>query len=325
MPSAMESFVNLQSIGAGQRASLWARSTVGLFPGVSVRKFIGSPEVGCISRLDLGQARIWSMLSPPLLVSYAPPTGHNNRQLFSLMIQLTGAAAAQQHHRSCLLRAGDCCTLDNGAPFEIEVPEASSHFIILQMPRLSVLGRHPCLGRHTAELFNPREAGTAMLRAVLMSVIDTAPDLEDFQRAAALAGIIELLGVLKPQAERVEELNWRVRAALNCIGARFSDRALTAEQVAKAQGISRRRLDKLMVHAAGTTLTAQIWKRRLSQVAEDLTEARFAGRSVAQIGFLAGFGDPAHLSRTFRQSFHCTPGEWRQREMEEPRTKRTPA
>ena len=83
-----------------------------------------------------------------------------------------------------------------------------------------------------------------------------------------------------------------VRAALNCIGARFSDRALTAEQVAKAQGISRRRLDKLMVQAAGTTLTAQIWKRRLSQVADDLAAARFAGRSVAQIGFMAGFGDP---------------------------------
>jgi AraC family transcriptional activator of tynA and feaB len=315
VPSAMASLVNLQSIGAGQRASLWARSAVGLFPGLSVRRFNGSPEVGRIGSLDVGPGRIWSMLSPPLVVSYDPPTGHNNRQLFSLMIQLSGATAARQQHRSCLLRAGDCSTLDNGAPFEIEVPEASSHLIILQMPRLSVLGRHPCLERHTAELFDPREAGTAMLRGVLMSVIDTASDLEDFQRAAALAGIIELLGVLKPQAERVEEINWRVRAALNCIGARFSDRSLTADKVAKAQGISRRRLDKLMVHAAGTTLTAQIWKRRLSQVADDLVEARFASRSVAQIGFMAGFCDPAHLSRTFRQSFNCTPGEWRQRQM----------
>jgi AraC family transcriptional activator of tynA and feaB len=311
----MASLVNLQSIGAGQRASLWARSAVGLFPGVSVRRFNGSPEVGRISSLDLGPGRIWSMLSPPLLVSYDPPASHINRHLFSLMIQVTGATAVRQLHRSCLLRPGDCSTLDNGAPFEMEVPDASSHLIILQMPRLSVLGRHPLVERHTAELFDPREAGTAILRQVLMSVIDTAADLEDFQRAAALAGIIELLGVLKPQAEQVEELNWRVRAALNCIGARFSDRSLTAEKVAKAQGISRRRLDELMVHVAGMTLTAQIWKRRLSQVADDLAEARFASRSVAQIGFLAGFADPAHLSRTFRQSFYCTPGEWRQRRM----------
>ncbi len=311
----MASLVNLQSIGAGLRASLWARSTVGLFPGVSVRRFNGSPEVGRISSLGVGPGRIWSMLSPPLVVSYDPPTGHDSRQLFSLMIQLTGATAARQHQRSCLLRAGDCCTIDNSAPFEMEVPEASSHLIILQMPRLSVLGRHPRLERHTAELFDPREAGTAMLRGMLMGVIDTASDLEDFQRAAALAGLIELLGVLKPQAERAEDVNWRVRAALNCIGARFSDRALTAEKVAKAQGISRRRLDKLMVQAAGTTLTAQIWKRRLSQVADDLAESRFASRSVAQIGFMAGFNDPAHLSRTFRQSFNCTPLEWRRRRM----------
>jgi AraC family transcriptional activator of tynA and feaB len=188
----------------------------------------------------------------------------------------------------------------------------SSYVTFLQMPRLSVLGRHPYLERHTAELFDPHEAGAALLRGLLMNVLDSVSEFENHQRAAALAAIIELLGISEPHAAH-EEMNWRVHAALKCIGARFSDPALTAEQVAKAQGISRRRLDKLMVQAAGTTLAAQIWKRRLSQVADDLAEARLAGRSVAQIGFTAGFAHPAHLSRTFKQSFGCTPGEWRQR------------
>ena len=92
---------------------------------------------------------------------------------------------------------------------------------------------------------------------------------------------------------------------LRFLAAGYADPALTAEEVANAQGISRRRLDKLMVQAAGTTLTGQIWKRRLSQVADDLAETRLSGRSVAQIGFAAGFADPAHLSRTFRRCFAC--------------------
>jgi AraC family transcriptional activator of tynA and feaB len=310
----MASLLNLQSVGAAQRASLWARSARGFFPGISVRRLGGTPEVGRISRMSLGCGRIWSVLSPPLIVTYDPASGNDDRHLFSLMIQLTGTTAARQQRRSCVLGPGDCCAIDNGAPFELEVPAASSYLVFLQMPRLSVLGRHPYLERHTAERFDPQEPGTGLLRGLLMNLLDSVSKLEDFQRSAALAGIIELLGVSKPlHSEHVEEMSWRVHAALKCIGARYADPALTAEEVAKAQGISRRRLDKLMVQAAGTTLTAQIWKRRLSQVADDLVEARLASRSVAQIGFSAGFADPAHLSRTFRRSFACTPGEWRQR------------
>jgi AraC family transcriptional regulator, positive regulator of tynA and feaB len=316
MPSPMASLLNLQSVGAAQRASLWARSARGFFPGVSVRRLDESPEAGRISSMPFGCGRIWSVLSPPLVVSYDPSTSHDDRHLFSVMIQLTGTTAARQQRRSCVLRAGDCCAIDTGAPFELEVPDESSYLVFLQMPRLSVLGRHPYLARHTAEIFDREETGTRLLRRLLTDSLESAAALENFQRAAALAAIIELLGVSKLlHTGPVEETNWRVLSALQYIGARFADPTLNAEQVADAQGISRRRLDKLMVQAGGTTVAAQIWKRRLSQVAEDLIESRLAARSVAQVGFAAGFADPAHLSRTFRRTFHCTPGEWRRRKM----------
>jgi len=198
----MTSLLNLQSVGAGQRASLWARSAAGFFPGVSVHKLDNSPEVG----------RIGSM------------------------------------------------------PF-----------------------------------------GTGLLRGLLMNVLDNASVLDDQQRGAALAAIIELLGASKPvRAERIEATGRRVRAALKCISERYSDATLTANEVAKAQGISRRRLDKLMVESVCETLTARIWNRRLAQAAADLTDPRFGGHSVSQIAFAAGFADAAHFSRAFRQAFECT-------------------
>lgn len=315
MPSSMASLLNLQSVNAAQRAAFWARGASGLFPGLSVRKLGGSPEVGRIGGMPFGPGRIWSVLSPPLVVHYDPSDSQNgDRQLFSVMIQLTGTTAARQQRRSCLLRTGDFCVIDNSAPFELEVPVAAASLLFLQIPRLAVLGRHPYLERHTAELFDPQEPGTRLLRGLLMNILDSASELEDFQRAAALAAIIELLGVSEPpHSEQVADMGWRVHAALKCISARYADPTLTAEQVAKAQGISRRRLDKLMMQSAGTTLTGQIWKRRLSQVADDLIAPRFAGRSVGQIAFAAGFADPAHFCRAFRRSFECTPSEWRQR------------
>ena len=318
MPSPMASLLDLQSVTAAQRAAFWARGASGLFPGLSVRKLGGSPEVGRIGGMPFGAGRIWSVLSPPLVVNYDPSDRQNgSRQLFSVMIQLTGTTAARQHSRSCLLRAGDFCVIDNSVPFELEVSVAASSLVFLQMPRLAVLGRHPYLERHTAELFDPQEPGTRLLHGLLMNILDSASELEDFQRAAALATLIELLGASKPpkplHSPQMDDMGWRVQAALKCISARHTDATLTAEQIAKAQGISRRRLDKLMVQSVGTTLTAQIWKRRLSQVADDLIAPRLAGRSVGQIAFAAGFADLAHFCRTFRRSFQCTPSEWRKR------------
>jgi AraC-like DNA-binding protein len=247
-------------------------------------------------------------------VNYDPLSSQDDRHLFSVMIQLTGTTIARQQRRACLLRAGDCCSIDNGAAFELEVPGASSSVIFVQMPRLAVLARHPHLERHTAERFDPHEPGSSLLRGLLMNVLDGASILDDNQRSCALTAIIELLGVSKPDdTERADGTAWRVRAAQRCIGERFADPALTATEVAMAQGISRRRLDELMIESGHRTLTAQIWSRRLAQAAADLTDPRRAGRSVAQIAFAAGFADPAHFSRAFRQTFQCTPRQWRER------------
>jgi AraC-like DNA-binding protein len=310
----MAPLLNLQSVGAAQRASLWTRGATGFFPGVSLHKLDESPQEGRIAGMVLGSGKIWSVLSPPLVVNYDPATGQEDRYMFSMLFQLSGTTTARQQRRSCLLGEGDCCAIDNGVPFELEVPTGSSYAIFLQMPRVSVLGRHPFLERHTAKLFDPHDPGTGLLRGLLTSVLDNASLLDEQQRSAALAAIIELLGAPgSTRTEDVEEMSWRVRAAARFISERFSDATLTASQVAKAQSISRRRLDKLMLQSAGHTLTAQIWNRRLAQAAADLAEPRFAGRSVSQIAFGAGFADPAHFSRTFRRSFQCTPTQWRER------------
>jgi AraC family transcriptional activator of tynA and feaB len=186
--------------------------------------------------------------------------------------------------------------------------------MFIQMPRPAVLGRYPYLERHTAEVFDPQETGAALLRGLLLNILDSAPLLDDYQRSAALGSIIQLLGAPKqPHGTGIDELNWRVRAAVACIDLEFSDTTLTASRIAKSQGISRRRLDEIMRHAVGNSLTAQIWSRRLAQAAADLVDPERAGQSVSQIAFGAGFEDAAHFTRAFKRRYQCTPREWRRR------------
>src|SRR5581483_2683217 len=182
MPSSIASLLNLQSVAAAQRAALWTRGVRDFFPGLSVRELGGNLNMGSISGISFGPGRLWSVLSPPLLVSYDPAgsTGRETQQ-FSVMMQLQGATAARQDHRRCLLQPGHFCVIDSSAPFELEVP-ASSHVMFIQMPRPTVLGRHPHLERHTAEVFDPQETGAGLLRGLLLNILDSAPLLEHDQR-----------------------------------------------------------------------------------------------------------------------------------------------
>jgi AraC family transcriptional regulator, positive regulator of tynA and feaB len=313
MPSSIASLLNLQSVAVAQRAAMWTRGVRDYFPGLSVRELGGNLNSGSISGMRFGPGRLWSVLSPPLLVRYDPSGSPGETQLFSVMMQLQGSTAARQRHHHCLLQAGDFCVIDSSAAFELEV-SGSSHVMFVQMPRPAVLGRHPYLERHTAEVFDPNETGAALLRGLLLNILDSAPLLEDYQRGSALGAIIQLLGAPKSlQREGIGELNWRVRTALAFIDAHFADPTLTASRVAKEQGISRRRLDEIMRQSVGNSLTGQIWSRRLMQAATDLAEPQRSGQSVAQIAFASGFEDAAHFTRAFKRRFHYTPREWRRR------------
>jgi AraC-like DNA-binding protein len=227
------------------------------------------------------------------------------------MLQLGGATFMRQNGRSGELQPGELCVIDSASPFELEVSGLSSHFMVLQMPRHAVLSRHPYLERRTAEAFDPQETGTALLRGLLLNLLESLDALAHDQRGAVLGAVIQLLGAPRADPPSPSGAGWRVRAALAFIDSELADPGLDAARIAAAQGISRRRLDEIMVTEIGAPLTAQIWLRRLEQAASDLLEPRLAAHTVTQIAFAAGFEDAAHFTRAFKRRYGCTPSEWR--------------
>lgn len=309
VPTGSTPLLDLQSVDEAQRATLWLQSVRSFFPGLSVRDFHVDPPVGSMKGFRFGPGRLWSILSPPVLVGYDPAIGAAHTQIFSIMLQLAGSTVAVQCKRRCPLRAGEFCFIDSQQPFELEVTQDSSQIMFMQMPRHAVLGRHPYLEHQTAETCDPTEGGATLLRNLLVNALEFASFLDEEQRATALSGIIQLLGM--PARGRRDEMSRRVRDALAFIESQLSDRTLTADRVAKAQGISRRRLDQIMTQSLGAPVTALIWMRRLTQAATDLLDPKYASRTVSEIAFAAGFEDPAHFTRAFRRRYQRAPSEWR--------------
>jgi AraC-like DNA-binding protein len=311
--SRPSSSLDLQGVAESQRALIWRETAGSFFPGLTIRDLRGTPNAGSMEGSEFSLGSIWTVLSPPATVDYRPPAdSKSGRQSFAVILQLQGAMAAEQRNRQCHLHVGDMCLLDEQWPFDLEVRDCFSQFMLIRMPRWMIVDRYPHLGDETASLLYAADPGATLLRKMLQHVHDISPFLTDRQSDVAFGSVIQLLGILRrPDSKQDHGMGWRAHAALTLIDARLADPSLNAKSIAAAQGIGRRHLDEIMLRNTGVSITAHIWRRRLEKTAVDLRNPRLISKSVTQIAFDAGFEDAAHFARAFKKRYHCTPREWR--------------
>lgn len=85
---------------------------------------------------------------------------------------------------------------------------------------------------------------------------------------------------------------------------------ISVGDVAKASGASIRLLQKNFRAVTGATVSGTIQDERLRAVCALLLES---ATPIGRIAELCGFGDDAHLKKTFRRRFHCTMRDYRLR------------
>lgn len=306
--------IDLDHIETRNRKAAWYEAVPALFPGLTVDEFRGEPTVGAVKGNAFGSARFWEIDSGPVDVGYSPRhASRKNLQAFSLMLQLAGETAASQSGRACGLGPGDFCLIDGDSPFRLSVPAGRSKFLVVQLPRSNVLNRNPHFQRMTAtRIPSNEEGGARLLRSTLMSIREVAPSLSEAQQWSTQSLLLHSLSLLAAPDERAGSVQWRVRRALDFIETRLTDPLLTADDVALAQSISRRQLDRIFKKALGVTVAARLWERRLQHAAALLRAGRDseARMTVTQVALASGFQDASHFSRTFRRRFGTPPSRW---------------
>jgi len=306
----LSAVVDLSMVDEQHRADVWSGTARTIFPGLSIKDIEARPAIGSIQHSRVGLGGLFAISSAPAEVSYAPRGPIETGQFLSLMLQIEGAIITQQRQRQCELGRGDICFIDERYPFRL-VGAEHSQFLLLRMPRTNVLSSFPDIEHLVATLMPGHDPGTALLAQTLLHLLGVARHLRDAQQTAAMNAIIHLLGATSGLATELDDMHWRVRKALDFIELNLPVAGLTAEQVAQAQHIGRRRLDQLMRDALGLSITGQIWSRRLQRAADDLRDLRWANASISQVAFANGFEDPAHFARAFKRRFELTPGQWR--------------
>jgi len=96
---------------------------------------------------------------------------------------------------------------------------------------------------------------------------------------------------------------------LKLVATHIGDKLLTAEQLATTLCMSPGSLNRKTRELFGVSLQRFVKDIRLQYASELLTEGKC---SVTDAAYSTGFFDPAHLVRSFKASFGCTPASYRQ-------------
>jgi AraC-like DNA-binding protein len=94
------------------------------------------------------------------------------------------------------------------------------------------------------------------------------------------------------------------------VDARLGNPALTSSNIAAANHISPRYLQKLF-EAEGTTVTDWVRTRRLERCRRDLRDPRLAGTSIGTIAARWGFMNASYFSRLFKTAYGIAPRDFR--------------
>ena len=209
---------------------------------------------------------------------------------------------------------GDLWVCDEARPWSLHFRN-DFELLLLRLPRYRIAGR---LGRAlsvAATVLGETVAGVAA-RPVMRALANNFAMAEDGDLIACETAIAELvLSSLLSEAKPEEDSPTQVQAAhlarvFSAIEARLRDPDLSMAEIAKAEGLSPRYIQRLF-EGHDRSFSDHVRHRRLEQCRLDLVNPQHADRSIAEIAFRWGFPDQAHFSRVFSSAYGVSPREFR--------------
>ncbi|MEM9459817.1 MAG: helix-turn-helix domain-containing protein [Myxococcota bacterium] len=225
----------------------------------------------------------------------------------SIMAQLEGQGTLGHDGGRWELSPGGLVLLDVGMTCRLWMTTAFRQ-VALVVPRATLTGLgEPRLGT----LEGRGHPVDRLLFEALAELGHTAGPGDRVGLATAALGLLRGSSAFGARGSTSPGPSVRVRRARLYIETHFCDPGLHPQQVAHAQQISRRALDRAFARV-GTTIAATIHGRRLPAAADLLLTQ--PERSVLDVALSSGFASASALSHAFRKHFGEPPSVWRARD-----------
>jgi AraC-like DNA-binding protein len=302
-------------------AELWVDVVSELFVPLECVPHHGATFHGRLRAGSLGPIRMCAMEVSPHTVKRTPRLAANTRgDQYKLSLVLGGEALIVQDTREAVLGPGDFAIYDCSRPYTFVTNDPFA-MLACVLPR-DIIGFSPDRVSEITATRIPGGSGIGwamapfLKRLADMAVRDEVPPDEH----RVVESVVDLVGSLcasvmnedaGPCAHSRAELVLRIRAYID---AHLGEADLTPTRIASAHFISKRYLHKLF-EAEGISVSRCIRERRLERCRSALIDDRWRDETVTSIGMRWGFTDAAHFSRLFRETYGCTPTEYRRRDL----------
>ena len=206
------------------------------------------------------------------------------------------------------LRAGEMVLFDTTRPMRMEYCEARVLTVSFARPVMEAAVGD--VGRlHGRRLLPP---DTLLLADFLECLVGRAEVLPPRMLPAIGRAFMELLSSVAAESARAgadaRRLQYtRREAAIGHVAAHLGERALCAETIAEAAGISRSALYRLFEREGGVGRLIQRMRLDALRVALERGEAA----PLAELAQRFGFSGESHMSRLFSEAYGCAPGAFR--------------
>ena len=235
-------------------------------------------------------------------------------------LQLDGHCTTTQDGRQCTVSRGEFAIVDSTRPYRLEFVEPGNdelwRVLSFRLPRpllADVVG--PSAGT-TARRFSSSSGSARLLGSLMVETWRSDSSLHPTERQMIGAAHVDLLrAVLGATAERDTGCSLQTDEALRVAAVRYVESRLPfgrvpATEAASHVGVSVRTLHALF-ERAGTTFGAVVREHRVEACRRELADSR-DDRSIGAIAAAWGFSDSAHLAKSFRSHFGCSPVEYRE-------------
>jgi AraC-like DNA-binding protein len=233
---------------------------------------------------------------------------------FLLSLQRQKTARISQFGNVSLLQAGDMAIYDSTHPYVLELSEDFTQ-TVLQLPRQRLLSRLP-----NAEMMGGLriDGQTGIGKLVGQSILAFAEQmregnqvldrlLQDTLIDLVATGLASVVGSSADLSSPERHVLMRARSF---IAAHLGDPDLDRNRVAAELGMSLRRLNDIFAKD-GLSIAHEIRNARLSSVARDLIDPRFAGLTISEIAMKNGLWNLQHFSTLFRTAYGQSPKSYR--------------
>ena len=254
--------------------------------------------------ISVSEQRVWRSGTPQV---------RSSDGLFHLIHVRKGVQIAEHQGRTLTVEEGSCLLLDCRSGFNLNFPHGIDA-LVFEIRRDWLQGWLPAPEAAAACIIDGSSNWGATLSSALNNLTPSSIaqlELSPTVVAEQIAVLLALAAVPRGPALTVHKRSL-LRRVTEILRERCQEPDLDPAAVAAALGFSRRYVHVLLA-AAGTTFSDELYAARLARAERLLADARYDDLGVADVASSCGFNEPSHFTRRFRARYGMPPTAYRHR------------